>query len=72
MSRRCINPASLTGERGDPPEYESDNPATCSDCGEEIDLDDDEYERNDDGDYLCENCLDDPIEEDEEEDDECV
>ncbi len=41
MAYRCINPESLSGERGDPPEYEPTEPYTCADCGETFDYEDD-------------------------------
>ena len=47
----------IGGERINPPEYESTNPATCVRCGRDFDLDDDEYTEDDDG-YLCEDCND--------------
>ena len=40
MSLYLTNPISMTGERGNPPEYKSDNPAHCSRCSVEIDRDD--------------------------------
>ena len=56
MSYHCINPGCFTGDPGDPPEYESDNSVPCKTCGEEIDLDDDEYTTHDDGSLECSEC----------------
>ena len=52
--RRCINPMCFQGDPGDPPEYESDCAVECGGCGNEIDLDDDPYVADNDGNYFCE------------------
>ena len=39
----------------DPPEYESDNSAECAECGDELDLDDDDYNEVD-GKIYCKRC----------------
>ena len=63
MSRRCINPQCFQGPPGDPPEYRSDNAVICPRCGEEVDLDDDEWVGDLTGEaihlacrYVCEGC----------------
>ena len=70
MSRRCTNPGCFSRGSNDagPPEYVSNNAVECLRCDKEIDLDDDEYEQTSDGDYLCEDCLDESEVADEEED----
>lgn len=56
MSLYCTNPQVFSGERGDPPEYASDNERECSDCGYYIDVDDEWYLTMDDGDLRCKDC----------------
>jgi hypothetical protein len=68
MSYRCINPSCYQGDPGDPPEFESDNSVPCRTCGEEIDLDDDEYTIHGDVSYDCSECY--PIIVDNDEEDE--
>lgn len=56
--RRCINPMCFQSGSSDagPPEYVSNCAVECAECGEEIDLDEDVYHRNDDEDTICEGC----------------
>ena len=52
---RCINPSSLCGERGDAPEYESNNPFWCAECREEFDRDNDTIHTINEREY-CDDC----------------
>lgn len=55
MSLYMSDDGIIGGEQINPPEYESDNSKPCVRCGQDIDLDDDEYTEEDDG-ILCEDC----------------
>jgi DNA-directed RNA polymerase subunit RPC12/RpoP len=58
MSRRCVNPGTYSSGSNDagPPEFISNNYVECANCGDEIDLDEDVYTDDGDGDRLCEYC----------------
>ena len=43
MRWQCINPECYQGDPGNAPEFESDNPAWCCICRDELDLDDDDH-----------------------------
>lgn len=53
---RCLNPECFSGERGNPPEYASDNAVDCARCGNEIDLDDEPNFEADEGGVICAEC----------------
>lgn len=57
MTVRCINPTCFQGDPEGAPEYESDNPMECGECGYIIDLDDEPWLEMDDNTLRCEDCM---------------
>ena len=57
MSLHCMNPSCFSGDFGNPPDYQSDDPFICYGCGEVFDRDEECGGRDEDGNLLCHYCF---------------
>lgn len=65
MSLHCLNPSCFSGDFGNPPDYQSDNPFVCNGCGETCDFDEEFGGYDKDDNRLCTICYDNQEEEEE-------